>query len=83
MEVGRASTIGRPALFGTTPDFLQQFGLGSLDALPKPETPELEALEARLAASAERIRQAVGTDEEPAGGSATADTAEATEAVPE
>jgi len=33
-EVGRAQTIGRPALFATTAEFLQQFGLTSLDQLP-------------------------------------------------
>ena len=33
-EVGRAQTIGRPALFATTPEFLQQFGLTRLDQLP-------------------------------------------------
>ncbi|WP_218028862.1 SMC-Scp complex subunit ScpB [Tengunoibacter tsumagoiensis] len=33
-EVGRAQTIGRPALFATTPDFLQQFGLTTLEQLP-------------------------------------------------
>lgn len=33
-EVGRAQTIGRPALFATTSEFLQQFGLTSLDQLP-------------------------------------------------
>jgi segregation and condensation protein B len=36
MEIGRAQTIGRPALFSTTPEFLQQFGLTSLDQLPRP-----------------------------------------------
>jgi segregation and condensation protein B len=64
MEVGRAATIGRPALFGTTPEFLQQFGLGSLDALPRPDVPELEAIEAHRATAAQRIRDAVGLDEE-------------------
>jgi segregation and condensation protein B len=34
VEVGRAQTIGRPALFATTPEFLQQFGLTSLEQLP-------------------------------------------------
>lgn len=34
-EIGRAQTIGRPALFATTPEFLQQFGLTSLDQLPR------------------------------------------------
>jgi segregation and condensation protein B len=36
VEIGRAQTIGRPALFATTPEFLQQFGLTSLDELPRP-----------------------------------------------
>lgn len=29
-EVGRLETPGRPILYGTTPDFLQSFGLGAL-----------------------------------------------------
>src|SRR5579871_2525193 len=33
-EIGRAQTVGRPALFATTSDFLQQFGLTSLEQLP-------------------------------------------------
>jgi segregation and condensation protein B len=33
-EVGRAQTVGRPALFATTAEFLLQFGLTSLDQLP-------------------------------------------------
>jgi segregation and condensation protein B len=33
--VGRSETIGRPLLYGTTPYFLEQFGLGSLDELPR------------------------------------------------
>jgi segregation and condensation protein B len=33
-EVGRAQTVGRPVLFATTPEFLQQFGLTSLQQLP-------------------------------------------------
>jgi segregation and condensation protein B len=34
VEVGRAQTVGRPALFSTTAEFLQQFGLTSLEELP-------------------------------------------------
>jgi len=34
-EVGRAQTIGRPILFATTPEFLQQFGLTKLEQLPQ------------------------------------------------
>lgn len=33
-EVGRAQTVGRPALFASTPEFLQQFGLTALEQLP-------------------------------------------------
>jgi segregation and condensation protein B len=33
-EIGRAETPGRPILYGTTPEFLQYFGLDSLDDLP-------------------------------------------------
>lgn len=33
-EVGREETPGRPALFGTTPDFLERLGLPSLSGLP-------------------------------------------------
>ncbi len=33
--VGRADTIGRPLLYGTTPLFLKTFGLNSLDDLPR------------------------------------------------
>ena len=33
-EVGRAETVGRPILYGTTFEFLQQFGLQNLRELP-------------------------------------------------
>jgi segregation and condensation protein B len=33
-ELGRRETVGRPAVFGTTLEFLQLAGLGSLDELP-------------------------------------------------
>jgi segregation and condensation protein B len=33
-EVGRAPTVGRPILYGTTFDFLQHFGLRGLEELP-------------------------------------------------
>jgi segregation and condensation protein B len=59
-EVGRAATVGRPALFATTSEFLQQFGLASLETLPQfgipPET--LWNLEAAIQTSeAEQTRQ--------------------------
>lgn len=33
---GRADTVGRPLLYGTTEDFLRHFGLASMRDLPKP-----------------------------------------------
>lgn len=40
-ELGRKDAVGRPVLFGTSDQFLRQFGLRSLDELPKPdEEPE-------------------------------------------
>jgi segregation and condensation protein B len=65
LEVGRAATVGRPALFGTTAEFLQQFGLTTLDALPQPDLTEAEAAEIARQAAAQAIREAVGTDDEP------------------
>ncbi len=41
-EVGRADGPGRPILYGTTPDFLQHFGLNSLSELPQLNLPEEE-----------------------------------------
>ena len=34
---GRGDGVGRPVLYGTTRRFLQHFGFGSLDDLPRPE----------------------------------------------
>jgi segregation and condensation protein B len=39
-EVGRAEGPGRPILYGTTPDFLQHFGIGSLADLPPLDLPQ-------------------------------------------
>jgi len=41
-EVGRLETVGHPALFGTTFEFLRYFGLESMDELPELELPGLE-----------------------------------------
>jgi segregation and condensation protein B len=37
-EVGRAETVGRPILYGTTFEFLQQFGLQKVEDLPPLES---------------------------------------------
>ncbi|GAP20950.1 SMC-Scp complex subunit ScpB [Leptolinea tardivitalis] len=39
-EVGRAEAPGRPILYGTTAEFLQHFGIDSLQKLPPLEQPE-------------------------------------------
>jgi segregation and condensation protein B len=41
-EIGRAQTVGRPALFATTAEFLQQFGLTSLEQLPGVSPPNTQ-----------------------------------------
>ncbi len=44
-EVGRTEGPGRPILYSTSPEFLQQFGLSSLSDLPPlqlPETPQFD-----------------------------------------
>jgi segregation and condensation protein B len=42
--IGRSDTVGRPLVFGTTPRFLEEFGLNALGDLPElKETEELLA----------------------------------------
>lgn len=50
--VGRSEGVGRPLLYGTTEAFLDQFGLGTLDELPRPR--EIDELLADPAFSNER-----------------------------
>jgi segregation and condensation protein B len=54
--VGRAETVGKPLLYGTTDEFLRLFGLRSLDGLPKPR--ELEELMENRADIIEAIQTA-------------------------
>ncbi len=42
--VGRDEGLGRPLLFGTTPEFLSYFGLNDLSELPKPEEVSPDAI---------------------------------------
>lgn len=41
-EVGRLETVGHPALFATTFEFLRYFGVESMDDLPELELPQIE-----------------------------------------
>ena len=60
-EVGRADGPGRPVLYGTTPTFLQHFGLNELgempDLLTEPVLPEEEDAQMALAAPLENTLQ--------------------------
>jgi len=61
--VGRKETLGRPILFGTTPEFLRAFGLKRLEELP-PIDSLLPPAEAAVAAT-ELETAAIVTAEEP------------------
>jgi segregation and condensation protein B len=50
--VGRRETIGRPILYGTTSEFLRQFGLNSLDDLPKLDSFNIENVAAAAQSTA-------------------------------
>jgi segregation and condensation protein B len=44
-EAGRSEGPGRPILYGTTPEFLQHFGLNALQELPPLDLPESDMAE--------------------------------------
>jgi len=54
---GRAETVGRPLLYGTTEEFLRYFGLNDLSELPKPE--EIE----QLLREKEEMKEEIGESE--------------------
>ncbi len=56
--VGRAEQLGRPMLYGTTPQFLKVFGLPGLDALPSLEGDVPSALSAAPGVEAEAQTEA-------------------------
>jgi len=66
-EVGHKEVPGRPALFATTPQFLDDFGLKALDQLPAlPDIKDVEQLElalARLTSSQHGAEPAEATDD--------------------
>lgn len=64
-EVGREEGPGRPILYGTTPEFLQQLGLSSLVDLP--ELPDLDTIELQPSAPIQ-ITEPTAETELPDGG---------------
>jgi segregation and condensation protein B len=63
--LGRKDVVGRPILYGTTADFLVQFGLASLDDLPSLE--EFEQLLRADMGEAEAVEVAEAEPPEPGG----------------
>jgi segregation and condensation protein B len=53
---GRAESVGRPLLYGTTDEFLRQFGLASMKDLPKPR--EIDELLKEEAVKATTLEEA-------------------------
>lgn len=83
--VGRRESIGRPILYGTTSEFLRQFGLNSLDDLPKLESFNIENMAAAAQSTAvELIEQESVPEPEPvAEGAPPQDPAQAAAEAPE
>ena len=69
---GRSDVVGRPLLYGSTPEFLSYFGLRELTELPRPE--ELKAILQAREAEAEADLFA-GVPEPPTGGPAATEPA--------
>jgi segregation and condensation protein B len=63
--IGYREAPGRPALYATTPQFLDDLGLASLDQLPLLDDPgaDPQALAARLAGAQEPLQAQLGLDE--------------------
>jgi segregation and condensation protein B len=69
-EAGRKDVVGRPMLYKTTPEFLESFGLRSLDDLPPMELEagqplELDLLTANITANVPEAAPAEETQEAP------------------
>ena len=57
--VGRAEVVGKPLLYGTTPEFLRVFGLNTLTDLPKLREIEELLQQRQLAISFQTEEEAV------------------------
>ena len=72
---GRAEELGRPMLYGTTKEFLEIFGLASLDDLPQAK--ELRPAPAKAAPKADQPAQDSEPEPEPEGKSESESDADA------
>eukprot|EP01030_Chromulinospumella_sphaerica_P008617 gene8617-8430_t len=77
--IGHRETVGRPALFATTRQFLDDLGLSSLDQLPVLDDPSSHAnvLEAMAAAQAAGVQEGGGSDLTPLEAAADVPSAQA------
>ena len=75
--VGRRESIGRPILYGTTSEFLRQFGLNSLDDLPKLESFNIENVAAAAQSTAVELIEQDSIPEPVAEGEPPQDPAQA------
>ncbi|MGD9641976.1 MAG: SMC-Scp complex subunit ScpB [Elusimicrobiales bacterium] len=75
--VGRRESIGRPILYGTTSEFLRQFGLNSLDDLPKLESFNIENMAAAAQSTAVELIEQDSMPEPVAEGAPPQDPAQA------
>lgn len=65
-EVGRAEAVGRPILYGTTDNFLDYFGLRSLEDLPElPAAGEADDLDGETRMLFERLDKQLTIDDMP------------------
>ncbi len=84
--IGYREAPGRPALYATTPQFLDDLGLASLDQLPLLDDPgaDPQALAEHLTGAQAPLQAELGLDEQPADGEAsTADRAPSSPANPD
>jgi segregation and condensation protein B len=80
--IGHRETVGRPALYATTRQFLDDLGLASLDQLPLIETPaQQNAMVDALARAADAVQPGLPMDEAGAAGEAMHDPADVPGAV--
>ena len=63
-ESGRKESPGRPMLYKTTPDFLEAFGLNSIDDLPAVDLDALQSRDVELPMTVPRESEAAETNEE-------------------
>jgi len=81
--IGHREAVGRPALYATTRQFLDDLGLASLDQLPELQSPAQEGVFEALARAEEPQSELAIEPAEGDSAAAETATAEASEAAPE